>query len=142
MWENGLQKSLNIRFKILYFCKKLAMRKIYYLKTCDTCKRILKSLPKLDSFTLQDIKEESITVKQLEEMYALTNSYEVLFSKRAKLYKEMGLKDENLQEVDFKRYILEHYTFLNRPVIIINDKIFVGNSAKNVEAAVTLLNNE
>ena len=118
------------------------MRKIYYLKTCDTCKRILKSLPKLDSFMLQDIKEAPITVKQLEEMYALTNSYEVLFSKRAKLYKEMGLKDENLQEVDFKRYILEHYTFLNRPVIIINDKIFVGNSAKNVEAAITLLNNE
>ena len=99
-------------------------------------------MPKLDSFTLQDIKEEPITVKQLEEMHALTNSYEVLFSKRAKLYKEMGLKDENLQEVDFKRYILEHYTFLNRPVIIINDKIFVGNSAKNVEAAIALLNNE
>lgn len=118
------------------------MRKIYYLKTCDTCKRILKSLPKLDSFTLQDIKEESITVKQLEEMYALTNSYEVLFSKRAKLYKEMGLKDENLQEADFKRYILDHYTFLNRPVIIINDKIFVGNSTKSVEAAIALLNNE
>lgn len=118
------------------------MRKIYYLKTCDTCKRILKSLPKLDSFTLQDIKEAPITVKQLEEMYALTNSYEVLFSKRAKLYKEMGLKDENLQEPDFKRYILEHYTFLNRPVIIINDKIFVGNSTKSVEAAIALLNNE
>ncbi|MBD3725365.1 MAG: hypothetical protein IE891_11490 [Flavobacteriaceae bacterium] len=54
----------------------------------------------------------------------------------------MGLKDEKLQEADFKRYILEHYTFLNRPVIIVNDKIFVGNSAKNVEAVITLLNNE
>lgn len=118
------------------------MRKIYYLKTCDTCKRILKSLPKLDSFVLQDIKEEPITVKQLDEMNALTKSYEVLFSKRAKLYKEMGLKDEKLEEADFKRYILEHYTFLNRPVIIVNDKIFVGNSAKNVEAAIALLNNE
>lgn len=118
------------------------MRKIYYLKTCDTCKRILKSLPKMDSFTLQDIKEESITVKQLEEMYALTNSYEALFSKRAKLYKEMGLKEENLQEADFKRYILEYYTFLNRPVILIGKHIFVGNSAKNVQSAIDFLNNE
>ena len=78
------------------------MRKIYFLKTCDTCKRIIKSLPNTADFIFQDIKEEPISVKQLEEMYALTNSYEVLFSKRAKLYKEMGLKDETLQEKDFK----------------------------------------
>ena len=74
------------------------MRKIYFLKTCDTCKRIIKSLPNTDGFIFQDIKEEPISAKQLEEMYALTNNYEGLFSKRAKLYKEMGLKDEVLQE--------------------------------------------
>jgi len=109
------------------------MKKIYYLKTCDTCKRILKQIKKINQFQLQDIKEQEITVKQLEEMYKLTGSYEKLFSKRAKLYKEMGLKDENLTENDFKRYILEHYTFLARPVIIYNEQIFVGNSPKNIE---------
>lgn len=117
------------------------MKKIYYLKTCDTCKRILKQIKNIDEFQLQDIKEESITVKQLEELYALTGSYETLFSKRAKLYKEMGLKDENLTENDFKRYILQHYTFLSRPVIIYNDQIFVGNSAKNIEAMLQKVNN-
>jgi arsenate reductase-like glutaredoxin family protein len=115
------------------------MRKIYYLKTCDTCKRILKSLPKLETFELQDIKENPVTVKQLDEMHALTGNYEVLFSKRAKLYKEMGLKDEKLAENDFKRYILEHYTFLNRPVILLDGKIFVGNSPKNVEEVIKAL---
>jgi len=118
------------------------MKKIYYLKTCDTCKRIIKSLPNTSGFIFQDIKEEPITVKQLDEMFALTGSYETLFSKRAKLYKEMGLKDENLTEADFKRYILEHYTFLNRPVIIIEDKIFVGNSSKTVQNAINCLHNE
>lgn len=115
------------------------MRKIYYLKTCDTCKRILKSLPNLDTFVLQDIKENPITVKELEEIYALTGSYEVLFSKRAKLYKEMGLKDVNLSETDYKRYILEHYTFLNRPVIVVDGKAFVGNSPKVIESAIAYL---
>lgn len=119
----------------------LEMKKIYYLKTCDTCKRILKQIKNIEQFQLQDIKEDSITVKQVEEMYALTNSYETLFSKRAKLYKEMGLKDENLTENDFKRYILEHYTFLARPVIIYNDHIFVGNSVKNIEAMLQKVNN-
>lgn len=117
------------------------MKKIYYLKTCDTCKRILKQIKNIDDFQLQDIKEESVTVKQVEEMHALTGSYENLFSKRAKLYKEMGLKDENLTEADFKRYILEHYTFLARPVIIYNDQIFVGNSTKNIEAMLQKVNN-
>ncbi|WP_333693277.1 arsenate reductase family protein [Flavobacterium sp.] len=118
------------------------MRKIFYLKTCDTCKRIIKSLPNTNGFTLQDIKEEPITVKQLEEIHQLTGNYEVLFSKRAKLYKEMGLKDEKLTESDYKRYILEHYTFLNRPVIVIDKSIFVGNSPKIVQAAIDFLANE
>lgn len=117
----------------------IIMRKIYHLKTCDTCKRILKSLPNLDTFELQDIKEAPMTVKQLEEIHAITGNYEVLFSKRAKLYKEMGLKDEVLTEADYKRYILEHYTFLSRPVILIDGKAFVGNSPKVVAAAIAFL---
>jgi len=118
------------------------MRKIYYLKTCDTCKKIIKSLPNTKDFVLHDIKEEPITVKQLDELHQLTGNYEILFSKRAKLYKEMGLKDEKLTESDFKRYILEHYTFLSRPVIIIDKNIFIGNSAKTVQAAIDFLANE
>lgn len=115
------------------------MRKIYHLKTCSTCQRILKSLPKLESFELQDIKTEPMTVKQVEEMHKMTGNYETLFSKRATLYKEMGLKDEKLTETDFKRYILEHYTFLSRPVIIADDKIFIGNSPKVVNEAIAYL---
>jgi arsenate reductase len=118
------------------------MKKIYYLKTCDTCKRIIRSLPNTNNFIFQDIKEEPITVKQLDELHQLSGNYEVLFSKRAKLYKEIGLKDENLTETDFKRYILEHYTFLNRPVIIIGKNIFIGNNPKSVQAAITFLTNE
>ena len=111
------------------------MKKIYYLKTCNTCTKILKYLNPSQDYILQDIKEEEITVNQLERMQRMAGSYEALFSKRAKLYKEMGLKDQNLAEKDFKHYILEHYTFLKRPVIIIDDHIFIGNSKKTIEAA-------
>lgn len=110
------------------------MKKVYYLKTCSTCIRILKDLNLSSDYILQDIKTQPITVKQLEEMKALAGSYEALFSKRSKLYKEMGLKDQVLEERDFKNYILEHYTFLSRPVILIDNQIFIGNSKKNVEA--------
>ncbi|MEZ4977640.1 MAG: ArsC/Spx/MgsR family protein [Flavobacteriaceae bacterium] len=116
------------------------MKKIYYLKTCSTCVRILRELNPNKDVILQDIKEEPITVKQLDEMKALANTYEALFSKRAKLYKEMGLKDVVLKESDFKQYILEHYTFLSRPVVIVDSEIFIGNAPKTVAAAKQALN--
>lgn len=110
-------------------------RKIYYLSTCDTCKRILKEMPKIEEFELQDIKKEAVTEEQLAEMYAVVGSYEKLFNKRAQLYKSRGLKDQNVQEEDYKNLILEQYTFLNRPVICIDETVFVGNSKKVIEEA-------
>lgn len=111
------------------------MKKLYYLSTCDTCKRIIKELDLPDTVVLQDIKSEEITNSQIEEMYQLSGSYEGLFSKRARLYKEKNLKSANLTEDDYKRCLLEHYTFLKRPVLIYNDQIFIGNSKKTVAAA-------
>ncbi len=111
------------------------MKKIYYLKTCNTCTRILKELDLASDFILQDIKSDPITVAQIEEMKNLAGSYELLFSKRAKLYKDMNLKNQSLSERDYKHYILEHYTFLSRPVIIVNNTIFIGSSKKTIEAA-------
>jgi arsenate reductase len=117
------------------------MQKIYHLSTCDTCKRIIKEVEIPSSFIMQDIKNDEITVKQLEEMYVLSGSYEALFSRRAKLYKERNLKDEKLLERDFKSLILEHYTFLKRPVILNNEVIFIGNSKNIVEAAKNSIKN-
>ncbi|MFV9483674.1 arsenate reductase family protein [Christiangramia sp. ASW11-125] len=111
------------------------MKKVYHLSTCDTCKRILKELDLPDDFELQDIKTEAISKEQLEQMHKLAGSYESLFSKRARLYKERDLKNKSLEETDYKELILEHYTFLKRPVIINGDEIFIGNSKKTVEAA-------
>lgn len=111
------------------------MRRVYYLATCDTCKRIIKELNLPADFEKREIKQQEITVKELEELQKLAGSYEALFSKRAKLYKERALKDENLSEADFKQFILEHYTFLSRPVIVNGGEIFVGSSRKTVEAA-------
>lgn len=89
-----------------------------------------------DSFfdELQNIKEEGITEPQLEKLKTLSGSYESLFSRTAMKYKSLGLKNETLTEEDYKKYILEEYTFLKRPVFVIEDQIFVGNSKKNVEA--------
>ncbi|WP_299321420.1 arsenate reductase family protein [uncultured Maribacter sp.] len=115
------------------------MKKIYHLSTCSTCQRIIKELQPLTDFELQDIKTKPITPSQLEQMHSLSKSYEDLFSKRAVLYRERNLKEQNLSEENFKELILEQYTFLKRPVIIVDNQIFIGNSKRVVEAAKTAI---
>lgn len=111
------------------------MKKIYHLGNCTTSQTIIKET-KADQkgFTMQDIKFEKITPAQLEEMKKMAGSYEALFSRRAMKYKELGLKDKKLEEKDYRKYILGEYTFLKRPVVIINDKIFVGSEKKTIAA--------
>lgn len=109
------------------------MKKIYYLKTCDTCRKILKTMD-TSKYILQEIKTEAITVHQLDELYSLTKSYEVLFSKMAKKYKQMDLKSQTLTEKDYRQLILDEYTFLKRPVIVNENKVFVGNTKKRVDS--------
>ncbi len=111
------------------------MQKVYYLSTCDTCKRVMEEIEIPSSFIKQDIKVQGITAEELEELFNFTDSYEELFSRRAKLYQERNLKNEKLLEEDYRNLILEHYTFLKRPVIVNNDKIFIGSSPKTVAAA-------
>ena len=111
------------------------MRKIYHLANCNTCQRIIKELGGEEQFSLQNIKTEQITAAQLEEMAEKAGSYEALFSRRAMKFRGMGLHEKQLGEADYKQLILDEYTFLKRPVIIIDEHQFVGNSKKTVAAA-------
>lgn len=108
------------------------MKKAYYLGSCSTCKRILSAIDTTD-LAMQDIKQQALTNEQIQEMAKLAGTYEALFSRRAQKYKQMGLKDIKLTEEDYKKLILEHYTFLKRPVFIIDSEIFIGNSPKVIE---------
>lgn len=117
------------------------MNKIYYLSTCDTCKRIISELELNEKgFVFQDIKAEKITPSQLEEMKKAVGSYEALFSRIARKYKELGLASKQLTETDYKNFILEEYTFLKRPVIYIGNKVFVGNAKAVIAEAKGELN--
>ena len=114
------------------------MRRIFYLSTCDTCKRILSSW-NTDGIELQDIKTAPMTADQVDHMIGLAGSVEALFSKRARKYKELGLRDQNLSDAQIRQFIIDEYTFLKRPVLVLDEQIFVGNSKKVVEAVAEAL---
>lgn len=105
------------------------------MANCTTSQAIIKETA-IDKkgFTMQDIKFEKITPAQLDEMKNMIGSYEALFSRRALKYKELGLKDKKLTEKEIRNYILDEYTFLKRPVVIIGDRIFAGSEKKTILA--------
>lgn len=106
---------------------------IFYLSTCDTCRRILKEIKaEQHGFVLQDIKTSPLTAEQVDTLKERAGSYESLFSRRAQQYKALGLGDQQLTEKDYRLYLLQHYTFLKRPVITFNGAMYIGSDKKNI----------
>jgi arsenate reductase-like glutaredoxin family protein len=110
----------------------MTMQKVFYLKNCSTNKKIMAALD-LENWELREIKTNPITKEELEEMQKLSGSYEALFSKKSTQIKARNLVVKSLNEEDFKHLILEHYSFLKRPVFMTNNAIFIGNEKDNVE---------
>ena len=118
----------------------LNMGYFFYMSNCSTCKRILNELSLPDDVALIDIKKEPLTPLMLEELYQLIGGYETLINKRAQLFKKQNIDPQNLSESIAKDLLLDHYTFLKRPVLVYREKIFVGNWKSELAAAKKWLN--
>lgn len=116
------------------------MKKIYHLSSCSTNQRILKGINPGKDVELQDIKQQNIDAETLDWIKNKVGSYEALFSRKAMKYKSMGLNNMDLKESDYRKYLLEEYTFLKRPFMINGDEVFIGNSKAVVEDAVKSFN--
>jgi arsenate reductase len=111
------------------------MKRIYHLSSCSTCQRILKEINPSADVELIDIKVQNIDAETLDWIKSKVGSYEALFSKRAMKFKSRGLNQMQLTETDYRKYMLEEYTFLKRPFMIFGEQVFIGNAAKEVEKA-------
>ncbi|MES2587597.1 MAG: ArsC/Spx/MgsR family protein [Bacteroidota bacterium] len=111
------------------------MKKIYHLSSCSTNARILKDLKPGKDVELVDIKQTNIDEKTLDWLKEKVGSYEALFSKKALKYRSLGLNAMQLTEADYRKHMLEEYTFLKRPFIILDNDVFIGNTKKVVEEA-------
>ncbi len=111
------------------------MRKIFHLSNCKTCQKVIAALNGGAGLELQDIKERPLTAADLDFLKEQVGSYEDLFSRRAMKYRSMGLHEQELTEADYRKLILEEYTFLKRPVVVVDDQVFVGSAKKSVNGA-------
>ena len=111
------------------------MNKLYYLSTCSTCKKIIKRWSLNNSIKLIDVKTNPISKSDLMELYDISNSFESLFNKRAQLLRIRKIECNELNKEDFFNLILEHYSFLKRPILLYNNKVFIVSESniKSVE---------
>jgi len=115
---------------------------IYYLASCETCRKIIKLLPSISRLVFHDIRQNPLLNRSWMRSMNYLGIMKRCLSKKAQLYKEWDLKNKHLTEVDFRKYLLEHYTFLSRPVFVIDDKIYIGNSQKNILEVQKVLAND
>jgi arsenate reductase len=108
------------------------MNTIFYLSTCDTCRKILKRLDIPDDIVLQDIKTQKISPVQLSQLEDKVSDISELFSKKARNYRLRGLHEKVISASEMRELILEDYTFLSRPVALLDDEIFIGNREETI----------
>ncbi len=112
------------------------MKRIYHLSTCSTCKKIIQEIQPSSDVKLIDIKQELMDAETLDWLKSKIGSYEGLFSKRAIKFRELTPNEVPIQDIDFRKLLLEEYTFLKRPVCIDGENVSVGNSKSEVEKAI------
>lgn len=114
---------------------------VWYLSTCDTCRRILDQTGIDESNArLIDIKTDPVSQADIEAFHRVTGSYKELINGRSMQFRSMSKKAKDLNEEEARDLLLQHYSFLKRPVIRVGEDLFVGNSRKNVEALIVRLN--
>ena len=106
------------------------MKKIYHLSTCSTCRNILREMDaEAHGFELQDVKQQHVSEQELDAIKEATGSYESLLNRRSRQYRGLGLHEQVLTEADYRRYILQEYALLKRPIVLDSGLTLVGSHA-------------
>jgi arsenate reductase len=101
------------------------MTTIYGIKTCDTCRKAIKSL----DATLHDVRVDRLSVAQLERFYAAFG--DALVNTKSTTWR--GL-DETERAREPIALLTDHPTLMKRPVVDLEGKLYLG-WGKDVQAA-------
>jgi len=106
------------------------MKKIefYWLPNCSTCQKAKNFIERhgIRDYELRDIKENPLSREEVEKMAKMLGGAENLFSKRAIKYREMKLNERTLSNAEMLDLMTNEYTFLKRPILVIDGKAEAG----------------
>lgn len=108
----------------------------YWLPNCSTCQKARRFLDRhrLQITRFRDIKEEPLARSEVENLARILGGAANLFSRRAVKYREMKLSEREMSANEMLDLMAEEYTFLKRPILVIDDRAIAGFFEKTFES--------
>jgi Spx/MgsR family transcriptional regulator len=102
------------------------MIQVYGIKNCDSVKKALKFFKEHDiEYKLFDFKTENLPCEKIA-YWASKVGIKTLFNSRSTTYRNLKLKELNLDEEGQKEWLCKENLLIKRPVIEFNDDVIVG----------------
>ena len=112
------------------------MIQVYGIKNCNKIRDTLQWLKEHEiEHTFYDLKKEPLTREELDE-FVHRIGLDVLLNKKGMKWRQLGLKDQELDDNQLFDQLLEHQTMMKRPVLINGEAILVGYDEEAFESFV------
>lgn len=109
------------------------MIKLYGIKNCDSVKKALKFFKQHNlAYELFDFKAETLPCEKISHWLEQTDM-KTLFNSRSTTYRNLKLKEMNLDEAGQKEWLCRENLLIKRPVVEFDGKILVGFNEENYQ---------
>ncbi len=100
----------------------------YWLPNCTTCQKAKRRLDyhRISITKLRDLKEEPLSLDEVKNLAEMLGGVENLFSRRSVKFRELGLRDKEISKNEMLDLMTTDYTFLKRPILVLNNKAIAG----------------
>lgn len=107
------------------------MIQIYGIKNCDSLKKALSFLKKHNlEYELHDFKSDPVSCEKVSS-WLQEIDMKTLFNARSTTYRNLKLKEMNLDESAQKEWLCKENLLIKRPVIEFKNKVIVGFNEEN-----------
>ncbi len=109
------------------------MIKVYGIKNCDSVKKALKFFKTHDlEYTLFDFKTETLPCEKIS-LWLTKVEIKTLFNARSSTYRNLKLKEMNLDESEQIEWLCKENLLIKRPIVEYKDEVIVGFNEENYQ---------
>jgi len=100
--------------------------KVYGIKNCDSVKKAVKFFKKYNiEYELFDFKTEKLSCEKIDK-WSKKVDINILFNARSTTYRNLKLKELDLDEIGKKEWLCKEYLLIKRPVVEFKNELLIG----------------
>ncbi len=102
------------------------MTQVYGIKNCDSVKKALAFFKKYNiDYELFDFKTQELPCEKID-YWVKKNGIKPLFNSRSTTYRNLKLKELNLNEEEQKEWLCKENLLIKRPIVEYDNNVIVG----------------